>query len=520
MPKVSPPAPPAAPGDGTGASAADRSAHSTDHLLTDLKGRTVRGGAVTLAAQAAKLLATLVSTYILARLLEPSDFGKVAMVTAFTGIIALFKDAGLSLATIQKKDLSDAQVSTLFWINVVVAVFLFAVAATVAPWIAAFYGSPDLEPIAVTLGATLVFAGASAQHHALLRRQMRYGRLGALDVAALVVGVVVGITCALFGLGAWSLVWMQMANAVATCVGAWVLCSWRPGAPAPLRDVKDLVGFGAHLTGAGALNYAARNTDKLLLGRFFGDVIVGFYVKAYKLMMLPLNMVNAPLSSVAIPALSPIAHDADRYREALLRTMEKAVVITMLLAAFLVGAADWIVLALLGPKWIAAGPLLSLLGVAAFAQPISNAASWCLVSQGRAREIMRLSAIDTVIVVVAIVAGLPFGVAGVAASYALASIAVRVPLQLFVVGRRGPVSLRDLWTTCAPGLVASGVALAALGAFRLAGLSLHVWVLLVLAGLVWLAGGALGLAVTPRGRAAWRDLYGALPALTATRRQP
>ena len=151
----------------------------TDHLRDDLKGRSIRGGSITLAAQVMKSVVQMGSMMILARLLTPFDFGLIAMVMAVTAFANMFKDAGLSMATVQREDITHAQVSTLFWINVGLSVVITLVVAGLAPVLAWFYQEPRLTGITIALAGTFVFGGLTVQHQALLRRQMRFRELAA-----------------------------------------------------------------------------------------------------------------------------------------------------------------------------------------------------------------------------------------------------------------------------------------------------------------------------------------------------
>ncbi len=143
---------------------------------------------------------------ILARLLDPKDFGLVGMVTAFTGILALFRDFGLSSASIQRANVTDEQISTLFWINLAVGAFLGVLAVAMAPVVAAFYHEPRLSTVTTALAASFVFNAAGVQHGAILQRQMRFTALAVINTAGLLVGSLVGIGGALAGYGYWALI--------------------------------------------------------------------------------------------------------------------------------------------------------------------------------------------------------------------------------------------------------------------------------------------------------------------------
>jgi PST family polysaccharide transporter len=178
----------------------------TDHLLKNLRGRTISSVAVTMSAQAAKFALSLASTVILARLLSPRDFGLVAMVTTVTSFLFVFKDAGLSIATVQREKITHAQVSNLFWINIGISFLSGLIVAASAPLIAAFYHDGRLVRITLFLSTTFLLSGSTIQHQALLKRQMRFKAIALIEVSSMTVGVLVGVVMALLGYRYWSLV--------------------------------------------------------------------------------------------------------------------------------------------------------------------------------------------------------------------------------------------------------------------------------------------------------------------------
>jgi O-antigen/teichoic acid export membrane protein len=185
---------------------------STDHLIDNLKVRTISSGAVTVSAQGVKFFLNLVSVMILARLLTPRDFGLVAMVTTVTSFLRVFKDAGLSTATVQREGITQAQVSNLFWINIGVSVVSSTILALAAPVIAWFYRNPKLIGITLLLSATFILSGSTVQHQALLKRQMRFTALALIEVGSMTVGVIVAVVMALLGCRYWSLVGASLST--------------------------------------------------------------------------------------------------------------------------------------------------------------------------------------------------------------------------------------------------------------------------------------------------------------------
>lgn len=407
-----------------------------------------------MAAQGAQFVLHLGSTVVLARLLTPHDFGLIAMVTAVTGFVAMFKDLGLSMATVQKAEINHGQISTLFWINVLLSFGVMLVTAALAPAIAWFYGEPRLIWITLALASAFIFGGLTVQHQALLRRNMRFGTLALIHIASMLAGVVTAFIAAWYGLRYWALVLMQMATTITGAIGVWVACPWRPGLPVRRSGVRAMLAFGGHLTGFNFLNYFARNLDNILIGKVWGAQPLGFYSKAYGLLMFPLAQINAPVSAVAIPALSRLQDEPERYRNYYLKAISMIAFVTMPLVMFLIVMSNEIIYILLGPQWSEASRIFTFLGISALGQPIGNTAGWLYVSQGRTRDMLTWGMIGSSITVVAIVAGLPWGALGVAVSYTIFNWAAQ-PLFFWFLCRKGPVRARHIFKAVVPFLWAS-----------------------------------------------------------------
>lgn len=427
---------------------------ATDHLLADLKGRSVRGGAVTLTAQALKFILQMGSTMVLARLLTPQDFGLIAMVTAVTGFVAMFKDAGLSMATIQRAEITHAQVSTLFWINVALSVLVMLVVAALAPAIAWFYGEPQLTWITLALAGTFIFSGLTVQHQALLRRQMRFRELATIDIVSMIVGIATAIIMAAMNCGYWSLVGLTVGTTLANCALVWMYSSWRPGPSVRGSGVGAMVRFGGGLTGFNVLNYFTRNADNVIIGFALGSGSLGIYSKAYNLLMMPIRQFNGPISAVMLPSLSRLQNDPTRYRRAYLRAITMLAFVGMPLVAFLFVIADDAVLIILGPGWEGAAVVFRWLAPAALFGTINVAPGWLCTTLGRARVQVVWAAISAPITVAAFIIGAQWGIVGVAAAFSI-SWCLLLLLFIAMACHRSPVSMLDLMLSIAPVFLAA-----------------------------------------------------------------
>lgn len=477
----------------------------TDHLRNQLGARSTRSGAITLGAQLTKFGIMIGSTMILARLLTPQDYGLIGMVTVLTGFIALFKDVGLSSATVQRPTISHDQVSTLFWLNVTLGIATTLAAIAAAPLLARFYHEPRVTAITVGLAITFLLNGFAVQHQALLQRQMHFGALAAIEIASTVVSASVAIGLAIRGVGYWSLVLAQIAMALVGVAGVWIACRWRPAVTLDVPRVRELIGFGTNLTAFHIVNYFARHLDNALIGRFWGSIQLGLYDKAYQMLLLPLGQINAPITAVAMPALSRLAGEPEAYRRAYRRILEKVVLLTAPGVILMVLTADWLVAIVLGAQWRAVTPIFVLLGLSAPAIAVCDTTGWLFVSQGRTRDMFRWGLLGSTLTVAGIVAGLPWGAVGVAGSYAATMLFVITPLLFWFVTRQGPIRQSDFYAAAAPVIAATCTMAVAVMTVRSRMDTPNPW-----AGLALVAPSAavvfLGsLSLLPRGRAILRD---------------
>jgi O-antigen/teichoic acid export membrane protein len=417
----------------------------TDHLLTNLKKHTISSGAVTLSAQAGKFVLNMVSTMVLARLLTPRDFGLVAMVATVTGFLRVFKDAGLSVATVQRERITHAQVSNLFWINLCASLLSGGVLAALAPAIAWFYRNPRLLGIALFLSATFVISGTTVQHQALLKRQMRFKAIATIDIGSMVIGVLTAVLMALAGFGYWSLVASSLATEITGFLLTWSISRWRPQLPSRGSGIGPMVSFGATRTAGDLISTIARGTDNLLIGRSYGSGSVGLYTRATALLIRPLEQFLNPINAVFIPTLSRLQSQPQRYRSTFLQVYEAIALLGCFFTGLLCALSGPVVRILLGPKWDEAAVIFGGFTVAALCVPLANSAIWLFTSQGRGKDMLIAQVINSCVTVVSFALGLPFGPVGVAAAFSVASLLIRLPLLYYMVGRRGPVRTSDLW---------------------------------------------------------------------------
>lgn len=478
----------------------------TDDLREGVAGRAIRGGAFTVGSQASQFIIGLLATMVMARLLTPRDYGLIGMVTVVTGFLTIFKDIGLSRVTIQRNVLTHDEASSLFWINGAVGVVIALLTAAIAPLIARFYGEPRLTNITIALASGFLVSGFSVQHLALLRRRMRFGILAANDVFSVTLSSIVGITMAYEQMSYWAIVGNQLTFTISGALLAWTVCRWRPSLPKRSTPVREMLAFGGNITGFTVLNYFSRNTDDLLIGRFWGSQQLGLYAKAYQLLLFPLNQINLPVGGVAVPTLSRLVDEPERYRAAFARTLDKIVLITMPLVVFLMVTSDWLIAVVLGAQWVGAAKIFMWLAIAGFVQPIGYTTGWLFTSQNRTGELLRWGVMSSFLAVGSIAAGVHWGAEGVAKSYGLTSALITTPLNLWWVGRRGPVRTLDFYKTSAPFAISAIIAGIAVYAFHYFAHPIHELVGLIIGFCITVVVFLAALSAGKAGRAALRDV--------------
>jgi O-antigen/teichoic acid export membrane protein len=435
-----------------------------DSEVPDLKRRTIRAGLARLCAQGAGLLLRMVSIVVLARLLRPSDFGLVGMVTAFTGVLTLIRDFGLSAAAVQRSSITEEQISTLFWINMLAGVLMSLVTAAIAPAIAHFYRQPQLYWITLIVSVAFIFNAAGVQHSALLQRQMRFTTWSVINVVSNVVGYVLAVAGAVAGYGYWALVAMPLATPFVATIGFWLTAAWVPGMPRKSAEVRSMLHFGSTVTLSGLVGYVAYNADKVMIGRAWGADALGLYGRAYQLISIPTDCLHAGMADVVFSVLSRLQREPARLRSYFLKAFSVTLGLAMPIVVICALFANDLVLVLLGPKWKGSVEIVRLLAPTIAILAIMRPLTWLIDAVGLAARGLKITLVFAPITMTGYFIGLPYGPAGVAIAYSTVMSLWVIPYVLWCV-QGTVVSARDILQTASGplvcGVLAGGVAYAA-----------------------------------------------------------
>jgi PST family polysaccharide transporter len=398
----------------------------------------VRGAGVTALCQGLGFAIQMIATVILARLLTPADFGLVAMVTTFSLLLMNAGFNGITEAVVQRDEIDQRLATNLFWITVGVGCVLSIAFASAGSLLARFYGDARIAPVAVAMSAAIGLSSASVMHLALLKRGLRFSRVSANDLVARSVSVIVSIVLGWAAWGYWALVAGIISLQLTICVGAWIRCRWLPGIPRRHAGTRQMVRFAMNTYGHFAANYGTRNLDNFLVGWFFGPQALGFYKKAYDLCVLPVAQLSDPLNSVAMPVLSRLAGDPERYRRYALRALSTLAFIGMGLGAGLALVGKDLMLVVLGPRWEESGRIFTFFAPGIGAMLLYLAYTWIHLSLGRPDRLLRWGIVEFVVIGLLFVLGLRYGPIGVATAWVIASWTLAIP-ALWYAGR--PASL-------------------------------------------------------------------------------
>ncbi|WP_210479311.1 lipopolysaccharide biosynthesis protein [Naasia sp. SYSU D00948] len=403
-----------------------------------------RGAAVTFAGQGLRIAIQLAGIVILARLLDPADYGVLAMVLAILGVAEVVRDFGLSSAAIQAPVLLPGQKTNLFWINVAVGLGLTLVVLGLSWPIAALYDDARLQPVAAALAFTFLLSGSATQFRADLNRNLRFTALTVSDASGQVAGLTLAILTASLGWGYWALVVQQLVAAAVQLTVAAAATRWLPGRPIRGVPMKPFLAFGSNLAGVQLLGYVSRNVDSVVIGATLGATALGLYNRAFQLMLLPLNQINAPSTRVALPVLSRLQDDRERFEDFLRVGQTILLNVVGPVLALCAAQAPAIVDLALGPQWSGAVPIFQILSIAGFFSTAGYAANWVFLAKGLTGAHLRLALITRPLMVGIILAGAAWGVLGVAVAYSLANVLLW-PVQLLWLRRVSDAPVRMMF---------------------------------------------------------------------------
>jgi O-antigen/teichoic acid export membrane protein len=361
------------------------------------------------ANQMIALALQLVVMITLARLLTPHDYGVVGLVLTFTAFAAIFVDLGLTPAVVQKQDITQAELSTVFWTNNAMGWIILALLWMLAEPIATFYKEPALIWVTRITAFSFVLTPLISLPRALMQKKLRFHTLTKVNVVALVVSSGVAICLAAKGFGYWSLVAQTLALSAANALFLWWAVKWHPSFTFSRIALHGFFGFSGYLSAGQIIGYWTRNLDKLMLGRMVGTTELGLYTRGYTLMLLPVQQISQVIDPVLFPAYSTIQHDRHEIAQIYLKITRLVALLTFPVCFGLWAVAEPAVLAVLGERWRDTIPIVKVLCPLGAIQSILYLNSSLYLSQGRTRRALLVKSVSTAVLAVVFYFGLKTG---------------------------------------------------------------------------------------------------------------
>jgi O-antigen/teichoic acid export membrane protein len=399
---------------------------------------------------------SFISAAVVARKLGPNAYGLMNMAQIAIGLISLFREIGIASAVVQRRHLSPAFLSSLFWMNAGLGCMASLVCFASAPLFAAFFKEPLVGSLLQVLSISFALTNVTVIHTGLLMREMSFRRLAILEVLSGSASLIVAIAFAYSGAGVWSLVASTITNATISTVGIFLLFRWSPSMIFAWNDIRSIASFSSGLSGFNLVNYFSRNADNLLVGKYLGTGPLGLYQFAYIVMLYPLQNVSQLLGRVIFPALAQMQDDNPRFRQAYLRSCCAIAFITFPMMAGVAAVADPFVRVWLGPKWLPVIGLLQVLATVGMLQSIGTTVGQIYSAKGRTGTMFAWGLGSSIVTVGSFVIGLHWGIQGVAIAYAAAMALLAYPLFRIPFGIIG-LPMSAFVRALAPYVAATGV---------------------------------------------------------------
>lgn len=369
--------------------------------------------------QAAKIIFQLIAVVTLARILPPSDYGLMAIISAVTAFAMVFRDMGLAAAIIHSEKLSDKLISSVFWLNMLVGVLISIFLWMMAPIISGLMSEPRLTTLLPIIAPLFVFSASSMVFQALLERKLKFKEIAAVEISSSIVALILAIYLAWSGFGVKALIGQVLCSSIVSALMFSYIVKRRPKLQFSIQELKRIYKYSLNIFIFNFVNYIQRNTDTVLIGRFIGSVDLGYYSIAYKLLLFPLQSITETISRASFPVYSRNNNNLSLVGKHYLETLGLIAFITAPLMSLTVVLSDDIIVTLLGENWSESAVILAWLAPVGFFQSIVSTSGGLLNSIGRSDVLRNLGFVGVPFLTMGIVIGLKWGVVGVATGYCI-----------------------------------------------------------------------------------------------------
>ena len=328
---------------------------------------------------------------VLARLLTPEAFGLIGMITVFFFVAQTFIESGFGRAYIQKKEVSDKDANTIFYINLFISILLYGILWLTAPYIADFYDQPQLKKLTRVMALIIIINAFNMIQIAQLTRAVNFKRKTKITLIAIIISGSSGIAAAYYGIGIWSLVLYQLANRFIITLGLWITSRWKPALQFSVRSFKEMFSFGSWVLASELIRRIFENVNILVIGKLFPAAEVGFFNKSQEIQRMTSSQFSNAISMVSFPIYSKMQDDKIQLENSIKKFLQYTVLINTLIVISLIVVAKPFVILLLKEKWAPMIPYLQLLSVAGIIYPLHIVNRQVIAAMGKSDYNFRIT---------------------------------------------------------------------------------------------------------------------------------
>lgn len=346
---------------------------------------------------------------ILARLLTPSDYGIIGLITVFISISLVFAQSGLGQALVQRKKIDNEEFSTVFYFSIVFSIILYVILFFCAPAIANFYNEPVLVNVVRVLGVTVIIGAANSVQQAYVQKTMQFKRFFWSTLGGTLASAVVGIYMACSGYGVWALVGQQISNQLVNTIVLWFTVKWRPILTFSVLKAKRLFSYGWKLLCSSLLDTIYNNIYSLIIGKFYSSADLGFYNRGKQFPVLIIQNINSAIDSVLFPVMAEAQDERKRLKSMVRRSIMTSTFLIFPAMAGLAAIAKPLTIILLTEKWLPAVPFIQFCCFTYAFWPVQTANLQAIKALGRSDIFLKLEILKKVVGILILVVTLPFG---------------------------------------------------------------------------------------------------------------
>lgn len=413
--------------------------------MTDLKAKTFSAARWTTISSIFRAGLQFAQMAILARLLAPADFGLMALVTATLAFATIFADMGISSAIIHRRDVTQQQLSSLFWLNVSASSGLMLLLMLLSPLFSYFYGEPRLTELLMWASCLFLISGLGQQLRINAEKALEFRKLAIIEIIAALFGFAVAVGSALFGVGVYALIWGSLINALMTTALSWLILAngWRPAFRLKLTEIRSFLKFGAYMVGNNIANTINSMLDIFLGGHVLGASALGLYSLPRNLSLQIAGLINPIITRIGFPVMAAVQHEPDKIRSIYLKTMRMTASVNFPIYFGLAVYAPSVVQIMFGEQWAASSDTLRILAFWGLIRSTGNPVGSLLLAVGKADLQFKWNLLLLCFIPPALWIGASYGINGLALSLLVMQATLFIPAWYFLVKPCSQASLGE-----------------------------------------------------------------------------